>query len=96
MLPPARIYPSLTRPVLLMGLERELAILYVGVWAIFLFAFPISWFSAVVFATLAVLYPVLRRLHERDPQALSVLVRHVRRSGAYEARRRPEPKGRWT
>lgn len=83
----ARVYRSLTRPVLLIGLAREVAILYIGLFAIFALAYRPSATTGVLIATLLAVYPVLRRAYARDPQSLAVLKVHIQRSGLYLARR---------
>lgn len=87
--PAARNYPSLTRPVMLMGLRREVAIIYIGMVTILGIGRPPSVSSITIVTALLLLYPLLRSAYARDPQYLSVLARHIRRSGLYLARRPP-------
>ncbi len=81
----ARIYPSLVRPVLIGGLERNAAGLLVMAVLMLLFGFRLNWLSpAVALLLVTVLVPALRRATRRDGQFLEVYRRHVLGAGIYE------------
>lgn len=79
-----RIYPSLVRPVLIGGIERDAAGLLTLACLVLLFGFRLNWLGpAVVALVLLVLLPALRRATRRDGQFLAVYRRHLLRSGLY-------------
>lgn len=89
-LPPVRAFPSLTRPILLGGLEREIAIPLVGLVLGLLLAFRLNWVTpALAAAVVFVLVPYLRRATRRDPRLWQVLRCHLDSSGFYPAVGRP-------
>lgn len=82
--PRARLYPSLVRPVLIGGVERDAAGLLTLACLVLLFGFRLNWIGpAVVAVVLLVLVPALRRATRRDGQFLAVYRRHLLRSGLY-------------
>lgn len=84
--PTSRIYPSLVRPILLAGVEREVMIPLVGIALFLLFGFRFNFVTPSLAALLIFgLLPHLRRFARRDPQGYAVLRRHVRISGFYHA-----------
>lgn len=83
--PRARIYPSLVRPILIGGIERDGAGLLTIASLVLLFGFRLNWVGpAVVALGLLFLLPALRRATRRDGQFLAVYRRHLLRSGLYE------------
>lgn len=82
------IYPALTRPVLLMGAERE-PLLLNGMFCAML-VFATQSLPAVVLGIglwLAGLY-ALQQMAKADPYMLQVYLRHVRYQAFYPARAR--------
>jgi len=80
----ARIYPSLVRPILIGGIERNAAgLLVIGV-LVLLFGFRWNWLSpALAGVGVSVLLPALRRATRRDGQFLAVYRRHLVGAGVY-------------
>ena len=81
------IHPSLTRPLLLAGAERELVLVNGTIIAALLFGVGFHWASI----TVAILLETaghwgLTRAAKHDPQMSSVYVRHVRYQDYYPAR----------
>lgn len=74
-------FPSLTRPILIAGVERELVIPITGL-ALVLFA-QLSWASAALAAAVLLALPPLRRASEADPQLFAVFKRHLKTAGFY-------------
>ncbi len=94
----ARVYPSLVRPILVGGVEREPMLVVLGAVAGLVAAFrpnPVTYSLAVLVVVVGL--PRLRRLARRDPQFFAVLRRHLHAAGFYprrahhEARRRRVP-----
>ncbi|HLE84928.1 MAG TPA: VirB3 family type IV secretion system protein [Thermoanaerobaculia bacterium] len=83
--PRARIYPSLVRPILVGGIERNAAgLLAIGV-LVLVFGFRLNWLSPSLAAVgLLVVLPALRRATRRDGEFLAVYRRHLLRAGIYE------------
>jgi type IV secretory pathway TrbD component len=86
-LAPTRIYPSLVRPILFAGVEREAMIPTAGLCFILLLAFRPNLLTPLL-ALLIVLrvLPWLRRLSRRDPMYWKLLRRHLHRAGFYPPR----------
>lgn len=85
----ARLYPSLVRPVLVGGVEREPMVVVIGLVAALATAFrpnPLTYSLAVLLVVAGL--PRLRRLARRDPQFFGVLRRHIHTAGFYLARPR--------
>lgn len=85
----ARIYPSLVRPVLVGGVEREPMVVLIGLVAALAAAFrpnPLTYALAVLLVVVGL--PRLRRLARLDPQYFGVLRRHIHIAGFYLARPR--------
>lgn len=82
--PRARIYPSLVRPILIGGVERNAAGLLTLASLTVLFGFRLNWVgpSVVAFLLLVVL-PALRRATRRDGRFLAVYRRHLLGAGVY-------------
>lgn len=95
--PTSRIHPSLVRPILIAGVEREVMIPLVGISLFLVFGFRANFVTPALAALLVFgVTPRLRALSRRDPQSFAVLRRHVRTSGFYRAQgaydhRRPRP-----
>lgn len=85
----ARIYPSLVRPILIGGVERNAAgLLVIGV-LVLLFGFRLNWLSPTIAVVgLSVLLPALRRATRRDGQFLAVYRRHLVGAGIYAGQAR--------
>jgi len=78
------VFPSLVRPILIAGIERSMAIPMVGLVLVLLFGYPSNWLTPALAASVAFfLFPVLRGINKRDPQAWAVFRDHVRLSGFY-------------
>ncbi|MDX1999527.1 MAG: VirB3 family type IV secretion system protein [Thermoanaerobaculia bacterium] len=84
-----KLYPSLVRPVLVSGIERELVILLVAIVLALVFAFRPNLTTPTLAAGIVLVgFPRLRRWNRTDPQAFAVFRRHVQRAGTYLARAR--------
>jgi type IV secretory pathway TrbD component len=82
-----RIHPSLVRPVLIGGAEREPMVVVLGLVAALVTAFRPNLVTYSLAALLILVgLPRLRRLARRDPQFFAVLRRHVHVAGYYPAR----------
>lgn len=82
-----RVYPSLVRPVLYAGVEREAMIPTAGLCFVLLLAFrPNLVTPALALLIVFRVLPVLRRLARRDPLYFKTLRRHLHRAGFYAAR----------
>lgn len=80
------LFPSLVRPALIAGLEREVLIPVVGLVLMLAFGFRPNWVTPVLGAGLVLLVlPSLRRATRRDFQVFEVLRDHVRVAGYYPA-----------
>jgi type IV secretory pathway TrbD component len=84
-----RLYPALTRPQLVSGMERQVFIPLV-LAAIYLLP-PLAFRFNLVTPAIAVLivfvlFPRLRRLARRDPQLFAALPGHLRHAGFYPVR----------
>ena len=80
------LFPSLVRPALVAGLEREVVIPLAGLVLMLLFAFrPNLVTPALALVLVAVVFPALRRATKRDPQVFEVLKDHLRVAGYYPA-----------
>lgn len=85
----ARFYPSLVRPVLVGGVEREPMVVLIGLVAALATAFrpnPVTYSLALLLVVAGL--PRLRRLARRDPQLFAVVRRHIHTAGFYFARPR--------
>lgn len=88
-LAPTPLFSSLTRPILIGGVERELMIPLVTIVLMLLIQLTVtSWAAAVVVVT--VVLPELRRRTARDPRLLAVLKGHLAVAGYYPAQGHPE------
>lgn len=88
-LPSTRLFPSLVRPVLFGGAEREVLIPAVGLSAILVLAFrPNVVTPLLVLLIVTQVLPALRRTARRDPLFFKLLRRHLHRAGFYPARGR--------
>jgi type IV secretory pathway TrbD component len=88
-LAPAPSFASLTRPILVGGLEREAGVPLVTIVLVLLIQFTVlTWGLAglLVFALL----PELRRRAKADPQAFAVLKAHLALAGYYQALPAPD------
>lgn len=98
--PGVRLYPALTRPQLVSGMERQVFIPLV-LAAIYLLP-PLAFRFNLVTPAIAVLivfvvFPRLRRLARCDPQLFAALPGHLRHAGFYPVRvhhARPRPRSR--
>lgn len=82
----APIHPSLTRPLLLAGAERELVLVNGTLIAALVFGVGFHWASvtmAIVLATLG--HWALTRAAKHDPQLSRIYVRHIRYLEYYPA-----------
>ena len=80
------LFPSLARPVLIAGVEREVVIPLVGLVLMLLFAFrPNLVTPALALVVITVVFPALRRVTQRDPRSFEVLKDHLRVAGYYPA-----------
>lgn len=85
-LPTRRIHPSLVRPILIAGIEREVAIPLVGIVLFLLLGFRLNFVTPALAAVLLFwVFPWLRSQARRDPQSFAVLKRHIRLAGFYRA-----------
>lgn len=90
------LFPSLVRPALIGGLEREVVIPLVGLVLMLLLAFrPNLVTPALALVVVAVVLPALRRATKRDPQAFEVLKDHLRVAGYYPAAGSHDAPRRW-
>ena len=83
----ASIHPSLTRPLLLGGAERELVLVNATIIAALIFGVGFHLASvtvAIVFATIG--HWALTRVARHDPQMSRIYIRHVRYQEYYPAR----------
>ena len=81
------IHPSLTRPVLLAGAERELVLLNGTIIAALIFGVGVHWASLAMAGLLATLgHWALTRAARHDPHLSRLYVRHVRYQSYYPAR----------
>jgi len=81
------IHPSLTRPLLLGGAERELVLMNGTMIAALIFGVGFHWVSltlAVLLATVG--HWALTRAAKYDPRLSRIYVRHVRYQSYYPAR----------
>jgi len=84
--PTSRIHPSLVRPILIAGVEREVMIPLVGIALFLVFGFRANFVTPTLAALLVFgLLPRLRSICRRDPQSFAVLRRHLRLAGLYRA-----------
>jgi type IV secretory pathway TrbD component len=80
------IHRALTRPVLLAGADRELAIANGVIVAALLFGIGLSWYTASVSAALLLIgHWALVLLAKHDPDLRRVYVRHVALAAFYSA-----------
>jgi type IV secretory pathway TrbD component len=95
-LPQTRLYPSLVRPVLYAGIEREALIPTAGLCFVLLLAFrPNLVTPLLALLIITRVMPRLRRLSRRDPVFWKALRRHLHRAGYYPARAdHDRPRGR--
>jgi type IV secretion system protein TrbD len=83
----AAIHPSLTRPLLLGGAERELVLMNGTIIAALIFGVGFHWVSLSIAALLATAgHWVLTRAAKYDPRLSRIYVRHVRYQSYYPAR----------
>ena len=83
------LHRSLLQPILLFGVERELAIGILGLASILVFAFRLNFLTPTLAALLLTVgLPAARRINRRDPWAWRVLARHVRIARFYPAQAR--------
>jgi type IV secretion system protein VirB3 len=81
------IHPSLTRPVLLAGAERELVLVNGTIVAALIFGVGVHWASLAVAGLLASLgHWALTRAAKHDPHLSRIYVRHIRYQVFYPAR----------
>ena len=81
------IHPSLTRPVLLAGAERELVLVNGTIVAALIFGVGVHWTSLTMAAVLATLgHWALTRAAKHDPHLSRIYIRHVRYQDHYPAR----------
>ena len=81
------IHPSLTRPVLLAGAERELVLVNGTIVAALIFGVGVHWTSLTMAAVLATLgHWGLTRAAKHDPHLSRIYIRHVRYQEHYPAR----------
>lgn len=80
------IHPSLTRPLLLGGAERELVLANGTIIAALLFGVGLHWASLSAAGLLATAgHWGLRRMAGHDPQLSRIYLRHIRYQDAYPA-----------
>lgn len=80
------IHRALTRPVLLAGADRELALANGVIVAALLFGIGLSWYTASVSAALLLIgHWALVMLAKHDPDLRRVYVRHVALAAFYSA-----------
>ena len=83
----AAIHPSLIRPLLLGGAERELVLMNGTIIAALIFGVGFHWVSLTVAALLATAgHWALTRAAKHDPRLSRIYVRHVRYQSYYPAR----------
>ena len=83
----APIHPSLTRPLLLGGAERELVLLNGTIIAALIFGVGFHWVSLTIATLLATAgHWALTRAAKYDPRLSRIYVRHVRYQSYYPAR----------
>jgi type IV secretion system protein TrbD len=90
------IHPSLTRPLLLAGAERELVLMNGTLIAALIFGVGFHWASLTMAALLATLgHWGLTRAARHDPRLSRVYVRHVRYQEYYPAQADPHAPPGW-
>jgi type IV secretion system protein TrbD len=83
----APIHPSLTRPLLLGGAERELVLVNGTIIAALIFGVGFHWASLAIATLLATAgHWALTRAAKYDPRLSRIYVRHVRYQPYYPAR----------
>lgn len=83
----APIHPSLTRPLLLGGAERELVLMNGTIIAALIFGVGFHWVSLTIATLLATAgHWALTRAAKYDPRLSRIYVRHVRYQSYYPAR----------
>ena len=83
----APIHPSLTRPLLLAGAERELVLVNATIIAALIFGVGFHWLSLTIGGLLATVgHWALTRAAKYDPRLSRIYVRHVRHQPYYPAR----------
>ena len=83
----APIHPSLIRPLLLGGAERELVLLNGTIIAALIFGVGFHWVSLTIAALLATIgHWALTRAAKYDARLIRIYVRHVRYQPYYPAR----------
>jgi type IV secretion system protein TrbD len=83
----APIHPSLIRPLLLGGAERELVLLNGTIIAALIFGVGFHWVSLTIAGLLATIgHWALTRAAKYDPRLSRIYVRHVRYQPYYPAR----------
>ena len=83
----AAIHPSLTRPLLLGGAERELVLVNGTIIGALIFGVGFHWVSLTIAGLLATVgHWALIRAAKYDPQLSRIYVRHVRHQPYYPAR----------
>ncbi|MEO8502478.1 MAG: conjugal transfer protein TrbD [Acidobacteriota bacterium] len=88
------LHVSLTRPILLGGVEREIAIIEATLIAALLFGVGLHLATVGLSILIAlVVHPLLRSAAKSDPQMLRVYVRHLRYAPYYAAQTHPEAPG---
>lgn len=83
------IHPSLTRPLLLAGAERELVLVNGTIIAALIFGVGAHWASLTMAGLLATVgHWALTRAATHDPHLSRIYVRHIRYQAAYPAQAR--------
>ena len=83
----ASIHPSLSRPLLLGGAERELVLVNATIIAALIFGVGFHWLSLTMAGLLATVgHWALTRAAKYDPRLSRIYVRHVRYQPYYPAR----------
>lgn len=86
-----RTYPSLTRPILFAGAERELAILEGTLVCALLFGIGLHLLTLAVAALIGFgVHPLLVLAAKNDPQVFRIYLRSIAHQDLYLARAHPE------
>ncbi|HSJ75448.1 MAG TPA: VirB3 family type IV secretion system protein [Gemmatimonadales bacterium] len=85
-----RVYPSLTRPILFGGAERELAILEGTLICALLFGVGLHFLTVAMAAHIAFgVHPLLVLAAKNDPQMFRIYLRSIAHQDLYLARAHP-------